>query len=178
MRELARRCGVSAGQLSRIESGDVGQPEVETVRSVAQALGVPTVPLLVISGHLGQQDLEQFVDEREGLFDTEDLGFIIRGETSNLEHDRTLGPLDAASIIIERWNPRALSRELGLDEDPAQHQVDEVAAAWPGLTEDRRRMVLAFVADQEVLSRLERMPNPPGRYLPSVTLNPTAADDA
>jgi hypothetical protein len=43
--------------------------------------------------------------------------------------------------------------------------VAEIAAAWVGLTPERRNLVLAFVADQEVLSRLDRMPRPPGRYL-------------
>lgn len=177
LRELARRCGVSAGQLSRIESGDVGRPEMETVRVIADALGVPAVPLLVLAGHLGQEELEQYVKGREGTFDTEDIWLAMEGELTNDEQDRTLGPLDAAAMIIDRWSRRALASELGFGDDSSRGQLEEITAAWPGLTEDRRRFVLAFVADQEVLSRLDRMPNPPGRYMPRIALELTAAAD-
>ena len=50
--------------------------------------------------------------------------------------------------------------------------VDEIVAAWPALTPERRKLVRAFVADQEVLSTLDRLPNPRGRYEMSLELEP------
>lgn len=176
IRELARRSGVSAGQISRIESGDVIKPELETVRALSRALGVPLVPLLVLADHLGHDELKEFVDARDNTFDRlEAVSLTMQGEMGNEE--RIFGFRDAAAMIVEQWSKQALAREFGLEDDASDGQLEEIAAVWPGLTDDRKRLVLAFVADQEVLSRLDRMPNPPGRYAPRVELLPVGDTD-
>lgn len=52
IRELARRAGVSAAQISRIESGAVDQPAVDTLIAVARALDRNPKPLLIVSRHI------------------------------------------------------------------------------------------------------------------------------
>lgn len=177
LRELSRRCGVSAGQLSRIESGAVGQPEMETIEALARAFGVPADPLLVLAGYRGEHDLKRYVHDLSEHFSgwAEELQLAVEGELGSLESNRSLGAADTAAMIVEQWSRRALTRAVGID-DGFSKELEEIAAVWPGLSDDRRRLVLALVADQEVLSRLERMPNPPGRYLASIELKPVASD--
>jgi transcriptional regulator with XRE-family HTH domain len=52
MREVARRSGLSAAQISRIESGDVGQPSVETLTRLARALDRSPEALQIATGRL------------------------------------------------------------------------------------------------------------------------------
>jgi transcriptional regulator with XRE-family HTH domain len=56
IRELGRRAGVSAAQLSRIEAGHVEQPSIETLVAVARALDRNPTPLLIVSGHIGRDE--------------------------------------------------------------------------------------------------------------------------
>ena len=53
MRELARRSGLSAAQISRIEAGEVERPVAETLVRLAKALGRDAQLLLVFAGHIG-----------------------------------------------------------------------------------------------------------------------------
>jgi transcriptional regulator with XRE-family HTH domain len=52
VRELGRRAGVSAAQLSRIESGQVARPSREILVALARALNRNPLPLLILAGHL------------------------------------------------------------------------------------------------------------------------------
>ena len=52
MRELARRSGLSAAQISRIESGEVERPSAETLARLAIALERSPEALYVAVGHL------------------------------------------------------------------------------------------------------------------------------
>jgi transcriptional regulator with XRE-family HTH domain len=51
MRELARKSGLSAAQISRIENGSVEQPSVRTLINLAVALGRDSELLLIAAGH-------------------------------------------------------------------------------------------------------------------------------
>jgi transcriptional regulator with XRE-family HTH domain len=52
MRGLARRSGLSAAQISRIEAGEVEQPAAETLVRLAKALNRDAQLLLVFAGHI------------------------------------------------------------------------------------------------------------------------------
>jgi transcriptional regulator with XRE-family HTH domain len=52
VRELARRAGVSAAQVSRIESGQVTRPSREILVALARALNRNPLPLIVLAGHM------------------------------------------------------------------------------------------------------------------------------
>jgi transcriptional regulator with XRE-family HTH domain len=53
MRGLARRSGLSAAQVSRIEAGEVERPAAETLVKLAKALDRDAQLLLVFAGHIG-----------------------------------------------------------------------------------------------------------------------------
>ena len=52
MRGLARRSGLSAAQISRIEAGEVERPVAETLVKLAKALDRDAQLLLVFGGHI------------------------------------------------------------------------------------------------------------------------------
>jgi transcriptional regulator with XRE-family HTH domain len=76
IRELGRRAGVSAAQLSRIEAGQVEQPSIDTLVAVARALDRNPKPLLIVSGHIGRDEAlpalrAMFREHRSGEYDPE-----------------------------------------------------------------------------------------------------------
>jgi len=56
IRELGRRTGVSAAQLSRIEAGHVTQPSIDTLVRIATAVGRNPKLLLIVSGHISGRE--------------------------------------------------------------------------------------------------------------------------
>jgi transcriptional regulator with XRE-family HTH domain len=115
IRELGRRAGVSAAQLSRIEAGQVEQPSIDTLVAVARALDRNPKPLLIVSGHIGRDEAlatlrPMFREHRSGEYDP-----------------------DVDSEIVDEWahgwqerldEARAL---LGQDE-PDEHELRALAA--------------------------------------------------
>jgi transcriptional regulator with XRE-family HTH domain len=87
MRELARRSGLSAAQISRIEAGEVERPVAETLVRLAKALGRDAQLLLVFAGHIrgarAQQLLRQAIE--------------VVPEPSRAEHASARSRLDAES---------------------------------------------------------------------------------
>jgi transcriptional regulator with XRE-family HTH domain len=169
LRELARRSEVSAGQLSRIEAGEVEKPEIVTLTRIADAFGRPVEPLLVLAGHLDSDEfwrrIENFEESVGSFFLPRDLADVDDEFAASRWWEHGDAELIAGRIGGEAWKQR-------------YEGLEEIAVAWTALTADRRRLVLAFVADQEVLSNLDRMPSPPGRYELDVQINRrTGADD-
>jgi len=56
VRELARRAGVSAAQVSRIEGGQVNRPSREILVALARALNRNPLPLVILAGHLDARE--------------------------------------------------------------------------------------------------------------------------
>src|SRR5207247_3640621 len=56
MREIARRSGLSAAQISRIESGAVESPTIETLTRLARALDRDPQLLLAALGRIGGEE--------------------------------------------------------------------------------------------------------------------------
>ncbi len=76
IRELGRRAGVSAAQLSRIEAGQVEQPSIDTLVAVARALDRNPKPLLIASGHIRRAEAlatlrPMFREHRSDVYDPE-----------------------------------------------------------------------------------------------------------
>jgi transcriptional regulator with XRE-family HTH domain len=64
MRELARKSGLSAAQVSRIEAGDVAKPSVGTLVRLAVALDGDSDLLLVASGQVVGQEAREILQAR------------------------------------------------------------------------------------------------------------------
>src|SRR5688572_10246690 len=125
MRELARRSGLSAAQISRIEAGDVERPVAETLVRLAKALGRDAQLLLVFAGHIrgarAQQLLRQAIE--------------VLPEQSQAEHTPALSRLDAESERERRLRDELADAEkalTGIQQDldatrVAQRRAAEVA---------------------------------------------------
>ena len=59
VRQLAKRAGVSAGQLSRIENGQVRKPSHEILVALARALNHNPLPLLILAGHMSDDEARE-----------------------------------------------------------------------------------------------------------------------
>jgi transcriptional regulator with XRE-family HTH domain len=115
IRELGRRAGVSAAQLSRIEAGQVEQPSIDTLVAVARALDRNPKPLLIASGHIGREEAlatlrPMFREHRSGVYDPE--------VDSELVDEWAHG-----------WEKRLEeARALLAEDEPDEHALRELAA--------------------------------------------------
>ena len=104
MRELARRSGLSAAQISRIEAGEVERPVAETLVRLAKALGRDAQLLLVFTGHIrgarAQQLLRQAIEALP--------------EPSRAEHNPALSRLHADSERERRLRDELADAERAL----------------------------------------------------------------
>src|SRR5258708_15835600 len=66
MRALARRSGLSAAQISRIEAGEVERPVAETLVKLAKALDRDAQLLLVFVGHIRGARARQLLRQASG----------------------------------------------------------------------------------------------------------------
>src|SRR5688572_6316295 len=62
LRELGRRAGVSAGQLSRIENGQVAQPAQDTLERLARALDRDPRPLEFLADRMSFEEICDGID--------------------------------------------------------------------------------------------------------------------
>jgi transcriptional regulator with XRE-family HTH domain len=159
--ELARRAGVSASVISRIESGLVKGPGERTTRRVAAALGRSgTVLQHIVAGSTHEASLELDIPvlrEARAEYDA---------EMSSDKEDVDDGG------IIWKWEPAVMDAlvahfvaTMGIDDLPTDHMeqdsrwaVEQFARKWPELTERRKELVLEFLVDQVTLSRHDTRP--------------------
>ncbi len=104
MRELARRSGLSAAQISRIEAGEVERPVAETLVRLAKALGRDAQLLLVFAGHIGGARAQQLLRQ----------AIEVLPEPSRAEHTRALSRLDADSERERRLRDELADAERAL----------------------------------------------------------------
>jgi transcriptional regulator with XRE-family HTH domain len=113
MRGLARRSGLSAAQISRIEAGEVERPAAETLVKLAKALDRDAQLLLVFAGHIRGARARQLLRQAiEAL-----------PEPGRAEHADALARLEA-----EDERERQLREELAAAEGTlaqAQRDLDE-----------------------------------------------------
>jgi transcriptional regulator with XRE-family HTH domain len=139
MRGLARRSGLSAAQISRIEAGEVERPAAETLVRLAKALDRDAQILLVFAGHIGgaraRQLLRQAVEALPEPGRAEQADALARLEAED-ERERRLGEelaeaeralardLDEQVVVGPQREARKRLREVGI---LAQRRAAEVA---------------------------------------------------
>jgi transcriptional regulator with XRE-family HTH domain len=133
MRGLARRSGLSAAQVSRIEAGEVERPAAETLVKLAKALDRNAQLLLVFAGHIRGARARQLLREAiEAL-----------PEADSTEHADALARLEAEDEREQRlWEELAAAEEALAE---AQRDLDgareQVAADPPRAAQERLRDV-------------------------------------
>ena len=133
MRALARRSGLSAAQVSRIEAGEVERPVAETLVKLAKALDRDAQLLLVFAGHIkgarARQLLRQAIEAVP--------------ESGRAEHADSLARLEAEGEREQRLREELADAEAALAE--AQRDLDEagerVAAGPRRAAHERSREV-------------------------------------
>jgi transcriptional regulator with XRE-family HTH domain len=127
MRGLARRSGLSAAQISRIEAGEVERPVAETLVKLAKALDRDAQLLLVFAGHIGGARARQLLRQAiEAL-----------PEPRRAEQADALARLEAEDEREQRLREELAEAERALA--TAQQDLGERVAAEP-LREARERL--------------------------------------
>ena len=113
MRGLARRSGLSAAQVSRIEAGEVERPVAETLVKLAKALDRDAQLLLVFAGHIRGARARQLLRQAiEAL-----------PEPGRAEHGDALARLEAGDEREHRLREELAAAEGALTQ--AQRDLDE-----------------------------------------------------
>ena len=113
MRGLARRSGLSAAQISRIEAGEVERPVAETLVKLAKALDRDAQLLLVFAGHIRGARARQLLRQAiEAL-----------PEPGRAEHADALARLEAEDEREQRLREELADAERALAK--AQQDLDE-----------------------------------------------------
>jgi transcriptional regulator with XRE-family HTH domain len=113
MRALARRSGLSAAQVSRIEAGEVERPVAETLVKLAKALDRDAQLLLVFAGHIRGARARQLLRQAiQGL-----------PEPGSAEHAEALARLEAEDEREHRLREELADAEGALAK--VQRDLDE-----------------------------------------------------
>jgi transcriptional regulator with XRE-family HTH domain len=127
MRGLARRSGLSAAQVSRIEAGEVERPAAETLVKLAKALDRDAQLLLVFAGHIRGARARQLLREAiEAL-----------PEPGKAEHADGLARLEAEDEREQRLREELADAEGALAK--AQQDLEE-ARSEAAETRQRKRL--------------------------------------
>jgi transcriptional regulator with XRE-family HTH domain len=127
MRGLARRSGLSAAQISRIEAGEVERPVAETLVKLAKALDRDAQLLLVFAGHITGARARQLLRQAiEAL-----------PEPGKAEHADALARLEAEDEREHRLREELADAERALAK--AQQDLDE-ARSDAGDTKSTKRL--------------------------------------
>jgi transcriptional regulator with XRE-family HTH domain len=123
MRGLARRSGLSAAQISRIEAGEVERPVAETLVKLAKALDRDAQLLLVFAGHIRGARARQLLR----------LAIEALPEPGRAEHADALARLESEGERDHRLREELASAEGALaqaqgDLDEARFEAERVAA--------------------------------------------------
>src|SRR4249919_3269801 len=147
MRGLARRSGLSAAQISRIEAGEVERPVAETLVKLAKALDRDAQLLLVFAGHIRGARARQLVREAiEAL-----------PEPGRAEHAEALARLEAEDELERRLREELAEAERALTE--AQRDLDEArerVAAEPLREAQERLREVGIFAQRRAVDVAER----------------------
>lgn len=172
IREVARRAGIASSQVSRIEKGEIASPEARTLKAIAAALGRPSLPLAVLAtgpGAWGEELLYSTSVERE----------LLERETGRWTHEEVDDLLDQIVTELDAVGREKISRyahdlfvyitlgshaeSTSFAEDLNTTEFEPLMRAWVGLTDQRRKLVLGYAAEQAALSELDRLGSNPQR---------------
>ena len=125
MRGLARRSGLSAAQISRIEAGEVERPVAETLVKLAKALDRDAQLLLVFAGHIrgarARQVLRQTIEALP--------------EPDRAEHAEALARLEVEGEREHRLREELAKAQRDLDEARERVAAEPLRAAHERLRE-------------------------------------------
>src|SRR5260370_19697385 len=128
MRGLARRSGLSAAQVSRIEAGEVERPVAETLVKLAKALDRDAQLLLVFAGHIrgarARQLLRQAIEALPEPGRAEYGGALARLEAEDEREQRLreeLADAEAAQARAQR-NPDKAGEAVAAEPSRAAHE--------------------------------------------------------
>jgi transcriptional regulator with XRE-family HTH domain len=145
MRGLARRSGLSAAQVSRIEAGEVERPVAESLVKLAKALDRDAQLLLVFAGHIRGARARQLLRQAiEAL-----------PEPGRAEHADALARLEAEDELERRLREELAEAERALtkaqqDLDEARSEGERVAAEPLREAHERLREVGVFAQRRAV----------------------------
>jgi transcriptional regulator with XRE-family HTH domain len=126
MRGLARRSGLSAAQISRIEAGEVERPAAETLVRLAKALDRDAQLLLVFAGHIRGARARQLLRE----------AIEVLPEPGRAEHADALARLEAEDEREHRLREELADAEKALAK--AQQDLDEIRFEVADTTRTKR----------------------------------------
>ncbi len=126
-RDLAEKCGISAAEICRVESGKRQKPSPAVLRAIADALVVSYPYLMQLAGYMDGSE-EESAEPMEEVFRDED-GRIVDAPTGAREMVRT----DAA------WANTAYRVSRELSERDRQILTEMTLSFLRGKTEERRR---------------------------------------
>ena len=166
MRQLAAEAGLSAAQISRIESGQVQRPAPATLVALARALWLNPMPLLILAGHIPDDEARSWLKNMLEPGTEVYLEWHGHNPLSVIGARRTLDDDDAPQeeihhlafdlfvgepMVETEWDSSMAL--LGVAEtDAAQRRLVNLFAQ---LTAERRERILADLEDHVVLSRRE-----------------------
>ncbi len=166
VRELARRADVPASQISRVERGQILKPASDFLISLAVALGRPPEPLLFAAGHITSEEFEKLSEGWRAVLEDVELAYsVTRDFMSDGNH-----LVAAQGIFFGPGAAEIAGGLLSLGEGREQQQIGDLLNMWLGLSETRRKLLLAFASDQEQLSRQDRLGKNESRYSVKIEL--------
>lgn len=103
--ELARRSGVSASLISRIETGKRGIPKFETLISLARHLGVQNIEMLLMAGHqISAQELKDLTPSKIGeKYITDEEWAMLNDVKTEAEKKEEAFQAAIADPELKRW---------------------------------------------------------------------------
>jgi transcriptional regulator with XRE-family HTH domain len=166
VRELSRRSGVAAPQISRLERGDVKKPTIETLVALARGLEWNPVPLLIVAGYVELDEARsrlrdyhapgsEYLEEASPDPDSDPEIAEIRREIEN--SNTTLERLQRIAFDVwcggesgeTLWDDvYALLPALG----DGQDELREIVSKWPAISVERRSRIVEYIRDQHKLS--------------------------
>jgi transcriptional regulator with XRE-family HTH domain len=177
LRELSRSSGVSPAQISRIESGEVAQPSVDTLVSIARGLNRNPAPLLIVSGHISPEEGREILSEifrpnRGDVYNPETDSELV-DEWTHLGQKREVAQArkllagqpsegDLRGLASEVFQTAETAETLWTDSfvEALAHRAGDddlirLIALWPALPGERRAKVLVYAGEQAELARTE-----------------------
>ena len=154
MRGLARRSGLSAAQVSRIEAGEVERPVAETLVKLAKALDRDAQLLLVFAGHIrgarARQLLRQAIESVPEPGSAEQADALARFEAEGERERRLREELADAEAALAQ-------AQRDLDEARERVAAEPLGAAHERLREVGMRVQGCAVEVAEKRRRFERL---------------------
>ncbi len=156
LRAVARRSNISAGQISRIESGAVRQPAVETLTALAPAVNRHPAVLMILAGHLtgdsARVELKRLLVHSAGSFaDAYEDGYsdelLARIEAAETDEELRWAAVEVATLPFASVDfPEALRVAMATD-TPDSDLLEDLIRLWPGISPDRRWRLVELARD-------------------------------